>query len=139
MPLQHIEYRNLNARQQENYNYQKVAGILADYGFVTMRLSDDWNGADFLAIPVSGTPLLRVQLKGRLAFAKKYVDQDIHICFPSRGDWYLLPHDEVLKEVDAAKHICGTESWQRDGSYHYPHIPEDLQPLLERFKIVPTA
>jgi len=42
-----IDYRKLNSRQKENYNFQKVSGILADYGFATIRLSDDWNGADF--------------------------------------------------------------------------------------------
>ena len=35
-------YRDLNSRQQENYNFQKVSAVLADYGFATLRLSADW-------------------------------------------------------------------------------------------------
>ena len=42
-----IDYSKLNARQQENYNFQKVSGVLADYGYTCIKLSDDWNGADF--------------------------------------------------------------------------------------------
>ncbi|SVD57416.1 uncharacterized protein METZ01_LOCUS410270, partial [marine metagenome] len=44
-----INYRKLNARQKENYNYQKISSILAEYGFSTIRLSDDWQSADFIA------------------------------------------------------------------------------------------
>ena len=42
-----VEYKSLNPRQQESYNFQKVAAALADYGFTAIRLSDDWRGADF--------------------------------------------------------------------------------------------
>jgi hypothetical protein len=47
--LKLISYASLNPRQKENYNYQKLSALLADYGFVTMRLSDDWRGADMIA------------------------------------------------------------------------------------------
>ena len=53
-----ILYSKLNARQQENYNYQKASAILADYGFNTLRLSDDWQGADFIAIHINGKDFL---------------------------------------------------------------------------------
>ncbi len=67
-----IDYKkDLNARQKENYNFQKISAVLADYGFVTLRLSDDWNGADFIALHKSGESL-RVQLKARLSFSRKY-------------------------------------------------------------------
>lgn len=36
-----VAYSNLNSRQQENYNFQKVAARMADYGFNCMRLADD--------------------------------------------------------------------------------------------------
>jgi hypothetical protein len=64
-----IAYQSLNARQKENYNFQKVAGRLAEYGYSCLRLNDDWHGADFLAVHVDGTNVLRVQLKGRFALA----------------------------------------------------------------------
>ena len=47
--LEKIKYLRLSPRQQENYNYTKVASALAEYGFQTIKLSDDWQTADFIA------------------------------------------------------------------------------------------
>src|SRR5437762_2637158 len=63
MKLTKISYARLNARQKENYNFQKISAVLAEYGYVTFRFSDDWSGADFIAVHLSGD-VLRVQLKG---------------------------------------------------------------------------
>lgn len=52
-----INYDDLNARQKENYSFQKESGILAEYGFVTLRLTDDWEGADFIAHNIDGVSL----------------------------------------------------------------------------------
>jgi hypothetical protein len=38
--LERVAYETLNARQKENFNFQKVSAVLADYGYVTIRLSD---------------------------------------------------------------------------------------------------
>ena len=92
-----INYRDLNARQQEAYNFQKISAVLADYGFITMRLSSDWRGADFIAQHFDGATFLPVQLKGRLTFDRKYEGRGLHICFPNYGAWYLYPHDELLE------------------------------------------
>lgn len=66
--LAKIEYFRLNARQKENYNFLKVSAVLADYGYMTMRVSADWQGADFIAQHIDGTTSLKVQLKSRLAW-----------------------------------------------------------------------
>lgn len=48
--LSRITYDALKgSRQQENYNFQKLSAVLADYGFMTVRLTDDWKGADFIS------------------------------------------------------------------------------------------
>ena len=59
--LRRIDYALLNARQKENFNFQKLSAVLADFGFVTMRLTDDWGGADFIAQHTDGETFLRVQ------------------------------------------------------------------------------
>tara|TARA_Y100000385_G_scaffold273944_1_gene316450 strand:+ start:108 stop:320 length:213 start_codon:yes stop_codon:yes gene_type:complete len=58
-----IKYSQLNSKQKENYNFHKVASALADYGYDSMRLNNDWQGADFIA--VKNDEMLKVQLKGR--------------------------------------------------------------------------
>ena len=68
-----INYDELNSRQKEIYNFQKVASQLADYGFNCIKLSDDWQGADFLAYHKDGDQTLKVQLKSGMGIYTKYV------------------------------------------------------------------
>jgi hypothetical protein len=137
MPLNltRIEYLKLNARQKENYNYLKVSAVLAEYGFVTMRLTDDWQGADFIAQHIDGDMFLKVQLKSRLSFSKKYLGKDLYIAFFNDPDWYLYPHDEVLKTVLKGSSVAGTNSWDERGGYSFSSLSKPLVRLLEPFKI----
>src|ERR1043166_4054811 len=100
--FQRINYAHLNSKQKESYNYQKASAALADYGFVTMRLSDDWQGADFIAQHIDGRTFMKVQLKSRPAFAKKYLGKDLFIAYFDGSVWYLYPHDEVLAKLLAS-------------------------------------
>ncbi len=60
MELRRISYSELNSRQREIFNFQKVAALLAEYGFNCIKLSDDWQSADFLAYHKDGKETLRV-------------------------------------------------------------------------------
>ena len=129
------QYEELNSRQQEAYNFQKVSAVLADYGFVTIRLSSDWQGADFIAQEVDGK-FLKVQLKGRLTLDKKYEGKDLYICFPTaRRRWYIYPHDELMNQILGRGLLKGTKSWDTKGIYHYPGVPKDLETLLDRYRL----
>ena len=87
--MEKIDYGGLNARQKETFNFQKVSAVFAEYGFATIKLNDDWQGADFIAQHIDGQTYLKVQLKGRLTFSKKYVGKDLFVCFPYDHQWYL--------------------------------------------------
>ncbi|MEM8787275.1 MAG: hypothetical protein AAGE76_03350 [Pseudomonadota bacterium] len=91
-PFVEVSYGSLSARQKENFNFHQVAARLAHYGFPSMRLSDDWQGADFLACHVDGETILRVQLKGRLSIDRKYVGKKIHIAFVHDEDGLPARH-----------------------------------------------
>ena len=97
--LKRIQYRDLNSRQKKNYNFLKLSAVLADFGYMTLRLTDDWQGADFIAQHIDGETFMKVQLKSRLAFNKKYCGKNIYIAFSQDFDWYLYPHDEILEQV----------------------------------------
>ncbi len=130
-----IDYRNLNAKQKENYNFQKVSAVLADYGFVTLRLSDDWQGADFIALHTSGESL-RAQLKARLTFSKKYEGQDnLYVAFPYDKEWYLYKHNERSAKVLAATNISQTESWIEKGEYSIGRPGKKYLELLGEYKL----
>ncbi|HEY8747706.1 MAG TPA: hypothetical protein VIM11_07020 [Tepidisphaeraceae bacterium] len=134
VPLGTIRYCDLNSRQRENYNFLKISALLADYGFMTMRLNDDWQGADFIAQHIDGETFLKVQLKGRLDFQQKYRHKNIHMAFRSEaGDWYLYPHDELLAKV--LPDIEGTDSWALRGGYSYPGVSVKMLDLLKPYRI----
>jgi hypothetical protein len=133
LKIEKIDYRRLNGRQQENYNFQKISGILADYGFATIRLSDDWNGADFIAQHANGKTVLLVQLKGRLDVQKKYEGKNLWLCFPANGGWYLGPHDEILNCLLNSTKIGRTASWCKSGGWSYRTLPKHVAKTLDRF------
>jgi len=134
--FQRTDPKSLNSKQIESYNLQKLSSVLADYGFTTIPLRDDWNGADFLASHLDGT-ILGIQLKGRPTFDKKYHGKGLWIAFPdsSRNIWYVYPHDECLTITLNLGKILDTESWKKKGNYHFPTIPEWLENLIKPYKI----
>lgn len=115
MKLTRIDYSQLNSRQQEAFNFQKVAGLLADYGFNCIKLADDWQGADFLAYHKDGNTTLKVQLKSRVTIDKKYMDKDIHVAFPVGESWYCLEHDKLVAVVGEKTKWLESQSWQIQG------------------------
>ncbi|PJG82353.1 hypothetical protein [Caviibacterium pharyngocola] len=135
MKLTRINYNDLNAKQKEIYNYQKVAAILADYGFNCIKLADDWNGADFLAVHKDGELTLKIQLKARLAIARKYLNKDLYMLFPIENHWCLIEHDKLVRLIEENTNWLDSKSWAEDGMRHPPQVPQKLLPLLEKYII----
>ncbi len=132
--FQRVRYADINSRQKEIFNFQKVSGLLADFGFATYRLTDDWKGADFLAVHFDGSTFLRVQLKGRLTFEKKYTEKNLWVCFRHAGFVYLYPHDLLLAEALKVTNIANTESWLKtNGGYSFPVPPKSLHEQLKSY------
>ena len=121
-----IEYNNLNSKQQENYNFHKVASALADYGYDSMRLNNDWEGADFIA--VKGDEMLKIQLKGRFTIDKKYIGKDIHIAFIEGGVIKMYKHDEAVNMIP--ENISNSTSWTDKGLYHWGKTPVFYEKII---------
>ena len=132
--FERISYAALNARQQENYNFQKISAVLADFGFTTIRLSDDWNGADFLALHRGGETL-KVQLKGRLCFHEKYRGKELWVCFPDGADWYIYPHDKLLENILDSTNVATTSSWKDHGGYSFPGLSAQMKSMLVPYRL----
>ena len=135
LKLKPIEFNDLNARQKENFNFQKVASTLADYGFNCIRLSDDWQGADFIACHIDGNSFVKIQLKGRLTFQKKYNGKNIYIAFNQDGKWYLYPHDELKKKILRRGFMKGRSSWDKNGAFSFRYLSKELEKLLSQYAI----
>ena len=134
MELLKITYEKLGPKQQEIYNFQKVASCLADYGFNCIKLADDWRGADFLAYHVDGEKTLKVQLKGRITIDKKYIGKELYMAFPVDNEWYLIEHDKLVEHVDRATNWLNTESWER-GKYSASKPNRALLDLISKYRV----
>ena len=129
-----VRYSDLNAKQKENYNFQMISAVLAEFGYSTIRLTDDWNGADFIAQHADGKTVLRVQLKPRLHFSKTYSKKNLWLCFREKENVYLLLHDEIVRKVLRKKpRIQHTESWRIRGRYSFKYHPVWLKDLLAEY------
>jgi len=132
-----VRYSDLNSKQKEIYNFQKVAAMLADYGFNCIKLADDWQGADFLAYHIDGIQTLRVQLKARATIAKKYEGKNLHMAFPvkSQGAWYLVKHDHLVDLVGEHTNWLETKSWLSEGLYSSTSPNKEMLKALGKFKL----
>ncbi len=117
MKLKKVSYSELNAKQKEIYNFQKVAWELSDYWYNCIKLADDWNWADFLAYHIDGQETLKIQLKSRITIDKKYIDRDLFMSFPIKNTWYIIEHDVLLKIVEKSTNWLDSTSWLENNSY----------------------
>jgi hypothetical protein len=123
-----VSYSSLNSKQRENYNFHKVAATLADYGFNSLRLNDDWQGADFIAVHISGNDMIKIQLKGRFTMDKKYVGKDLYIAFLENKKVKLYYHDDAINMIP--ENIENSTSWIRDGLYTWGKTPLIYEPII---------
>lgn len=141
-PFTKINYSQLNGRQQENYNFAKLSGVMAYYGFTLQKLNDDWHGADAIALHVDGKTSRRIQLKGRRAVIdKRYVGKDIWMAFGNpAGEWFVVPHDELLEFARRETKALGSKSWKgKRGAFSWPAMPKEMRRFLEHGNRVLTA
>jgi frataxin-like iron-binding protein CyaY len=124
--FKHISYDTLNARQKELFNFQKIAATLADYGYNSIKLAGDWQGADFLAYHIDGTTTLKVQLKSRITINKKYLAKEIWIAFPHNGFWYLVEHESLVAKIGECTDWLQSPSWQTANEYSSVSINQKL-------------
>lgn len=135
MELSPIKYEDLNAKQKEIYNFQKVSAKLADYGFNCIKLADDWHGADFLAYHKDGEETLKVQLKGRLLVNQSYQGKNLYMAFPLDGEWYLVPHDAIVDHFRSETSYLDSPSWTQNGAYHAGSPNQKTREWLRAFQL----
>ena len=121
-----VNYKDLNSKQKENYNFHKVSSKLADYGFNSMRLNDDWEGADFISI--NKDEMIKVQLKGRFTIDKKYIGKDIFISFLEDEKVKIYKHDDALEVIP--ENVKISKSCSEVGNYSWGKTPEYFNDII---------
>jgi hypothetical protein len=133
--FERVEYDELGDKHKENYNFAKVSALLANFGFSTIRLTDDWHGVDFIAHNPNGLTLF-VQLKGRFTIDKKYMGKQIYVCFPwkikgsTQRIWFLYPHDELVEYLRQTGGI-GVEAWNNNTGQSRKNPSKDIVAYLK--------
>lgn len=140
MSFKVVPYPDLNARQKELHNFHKISARLADYGFHSMWLSDDWQGADFLACHIDGATVLRIQLKAQMTLDRKYLGKGLHIAFRQDDRVFVYPHDSLLAWTHEWKLFDeSTEGWQKTGNWHWSKLPGWSSAFLAHFELKVVA
>ena len=135
MKLLKIKYSELNGKQKEIFNFQKVAAELADFGFNCIKLADDWQGADFLAYHKDGGDTLKVQLKARLTIDEKYIGKNIFMTFPYNDNWYLIHHEELVEIIGNNSNWLETDSWKNKGLYSSANPSKRIMEAINHAKL----
>lgn len=137
-----VEYRQLNGKQQEVHNFHQIAARLAQYGYATYPIRDDWNGGDMIArhMTEAKKPTLTIQVKGRLTFSKKYIGKELWEAFPLGARIFVFPHDAVLKRYLALRNsqrkpLDDNDAWKTGGTVHWGRPTADLLNLLTPYEL----
>src|SRR5665213_862870 len=136
--FQKIQYKTLNAKQKELFNFHKIAATLADYGFNCIKLTDDWQGADFLAYHINGTTTLKIQLKSRVTIDDKYCGKDIWMAFPHKDHWYLIEHNRLVEKIGKHTDWLSSPSWKDKHGYSSISINANLLDSLAEDRLGPV-
>jgi hypothetical protein len=105
---------------REVINRNTVVSLALEQGFNAFLPVYD-GGIDFILYHESDLKVRKVQLKARWTIDRKYVGRDIWIAFPVAGDWYLMPHDEMLRDAES-EGVTKTNAWMKDGLYSRPRM-----------------
>jgi len=135
MKLEKIKYKELGNKAKETYNFQKLSAILVDYGYATNWLNVDFESADFIAVHFNGIDIIKIQLKGRMTIDKKYLNKEIYMAFPLKGDFYLLPHDELVSVARESTTWLESSSWTDKGGYSSQSPSSETLKLLKQYKL----
>jgi len=130
MKYSKIRYSDLSSKQKEAYNFAHLSALLSEFGLSSIWLQDDWQGADCLA-QTADNEFIKIQLKGRLTFDKKYIGKKIYIAFPHDDGFYVYPHDKVLKKYE--ERFKNTSSWNDKGQYSMKNPNQRDKQALEGY------
>jgi hypothetical protein len=121
---------------REVINRNTVTSLALAQGFnVFLPVYD--GGVDFILYRESDALLRKVQLKSRWTIGKKYIDREIWIAFPVDDDWYLVPHDELVRNAPAG--ILKSVSWTQNGGYSRRRLPAGLVEQYASYRFAEIA
>ncbi|WP_133250221.1 hypothetical protein [Novacetimonas pomaceti] len=120
---------------REVINRNTVISLALEQGFNAFLPVYD-GGIDFILYRESDGETRNVQLKGRWIIDRKYIGRKIWIAFPVDGDWYLVPHDEMVRQAEEQGYVA-TPSWIDGGAYSTPRPSKALLEACQPYHLKP--
>ncbi|TFL18152.1 hypothetical protein [Jannaschia formosa] len=117
-----VEYANRNRLSEL---------LLQDVFGVFVPLID--SGIDMIAYREDTREIRLIQQKSRWTVDRKYLGRNIWIAFPDGEDWFLVPHDHLLRT--AHEGLVDTQSWTETGVYSRASITAAQRSALAGYKI----
>ncbi len=121
---------------REVINRNTVVSLALEQGYNAFLPVYD-GGVDFILYHESDGVLRKVQLKGRWTIDRKYSGRDIWIAFPIADDWYLMPHDEMVKQAEPG--VVQSLSWTKEGLYSRPKLSKAVKKQCEPYRFARIA
>jgi hypothetical protein len=126
-----------HSQVREVINRNIFISLALEQGFnVFLPVYDD--GVDFILHHEQRNDTRKVQLKGRWTIDRKYLGRDIWIAFPVGGDWYLIPHQEMVRSAEADG-VTETKAWKDGGLYSRPKLSAATITSCARFRFPPSS
>ena len=133
--VKRIEYETLTNSQKSLHTRFKAMSVLADYAFFSEPLSIQPGEPDLFVKHLRGQEYA-VKTKTRPGFWKNLTSKDIYVCCPGSEEhvWYFYPHDILMVSAQKQSEFMETESWKKDGCYHFSEpIPLWVVELLQPY------
>ncbi len=103
---------------------------LAAHGFDCSGL----RGIRFTATHHGGSAI-EVELRTRAHIKRDNMYADLHLCFPIRGEWHLIPHDKLVEIAGETTSWLSTYSWRVVGEYNSENPSRRMVQRLDEFRI----
>jgi len=123
---------------REVVNRNTVVSLALAQGFNAFLPVYD-GGVDFILYREADNVTRKVQLKGRWMIDRKYKGRDIWMAFPIRGEWYLMPHDEMLALAEAEGKTLKSISWTEGGAYSWRNPSKAMIAHCQKYSFAPIA
>ena len=75
--------------------------------------------------------------RSRLGIWEKLLNNGVVICFEDKYTEknYCYPIDEFKKYLTSNSNVLNTSSWQDNGVYHWPRVPQKYYEFLNQFEV----
>ncbi len=114
----------------------RIIPLFIDDGFIPFIPEFD-TGIDLIIYREVDDILIKIQLKSRWLIDRKYIGRGLAMAFPgdADGNWYLIPHDEMVRYAETSTSYLTSSSWLENGVYHRAGMSRDMMEKFRDFKL----